>query len=184
MSVEYWHQQATGKVQRGNLQGAIEDLNKALAEAPNDFICLSDRANCYLRTNNYKLAIQDANSAINLGSRYPQTYFTRGMANFSLKNFESAIQDYENVIRIDSTFAEAYKHRGFAYYMLGNNSKLIDDFGKAANSDLAPMSVTGFCAVSRASSLAFSSRKWLVEKGARSELMHFVLQERLLRQKG
>jgi Ca2+-binding RTX toxin-like protein len=37
-------------------------------------------------------------------------------------------------------------------------------------SDLAPMSVTGFCAVSRASSLAFSSRKWLVEKGARSEL--------------
>jgi tetratricopeptide (TPR) repeat protein len=90
-----------------------------------------EQGNTKLTGEDYRGAITDYNSAINLDSTNAEIYNSRGWAYYKLKEYSSAIEDYERSIKFDPDSATAYNNRGLAYYKLGTYEKAIADYTTA-----------------------------------------------------
>ena len=52
----------------------------------------------YLKTEQFKKCIADADKAIKLEPNYVKAYFRRGKAHFARKNWQQAVEDFETVL--------------------------------------------------------------------------------------
>lgn len=73
---------------------ALDALN-----APNAII-LSNRAQAYIKVENYGLAIADATLAIETDPTYPKAYYRRGTAEFALSKAKQARKDFKMVCKL------------------------------------------------------------------------------------
>lgn len=82
----------------GHFLQAIGYYSEALdnLREPNAII-LSNRAQAYIKVENYGLAIADAVSAIETDPTYPKAYYRRGTAEFALNNIKAAKKDFKKV---------------------------------------------------------------------------------------
>lgn len=78
---------------------AIKDYSKSLELYPHLDV-FSARANAYMDTGNFEMAIIDYNEIIEKAPSYPDVYFDRAYANIRLKNFEGAKNDLESQLEI------------------------------------------------------------------------------------
>jgi serine/threonine-protein phosphatase 5 len=67
-----------------------------LLKEPNAII-LSNRAQAYIKVENYGLAIADSTLAIETDPTYPKGYYRRGTAEFALNNVKAAKKDFKKV---------------------------------------------------------------------------------------
>jgi|LauGreDrversion4_2_1035121.scaffolds.fasta_scaffold131522_2 serine/threonine-protein phosphatase 5 len=67
-------------------------------ETNKNAIYYSNRANCHIKLENFGLALQDANKAIEIDKNYDKAYSRRASANLCLFHFEEAIPDLKFLI--------------------------------------------------------------------------------------
>jgi serine/threonine-protein phosphatase 5 len=70
-----------------------------LLDEPNAII-LSNRAQAFIKVENYGLAISDATLAIEADAAYPKAYYRRGTAHFALSKAKLARKDFKQVCKL------------------------------------------------------------------------------------
>lgn len=123
--------QGIEKVIRGDHQGAVEDLSRAIQLNPNDAEAYYKRGNINYDQGNFEAAIEDYTTAVRLNENMPDVFFNRGLAYSEVQDYPSAIDDYNQTIRLNSNDSEAYYKRGKAYFEIKDYRKAIEDYTEA-----------------------------------------------------
>lgn len=84
----------------GKFTDAIKHYSEALEYTPTNAILLSNRAQAYIKLENYGLAIVDADAAIKHDPSYPKAYYRRASAQFALNKFKAARKDLRQVCKL------------------------------------------------------------------------------------
>lgn len=114
--------------ERGELDKALEDINRALIINPNVAYLnytkaelLFNKAGATLNALLYDQSEIYINNTIKQDSVYVDAYILKARINIIRKNAENALDDINNALRISPTLSEPYSLRGFIYQRLGNN---------------------------------------------------------------
>lgn len=84
----------------GHFLQAIKFYSDGLEYQPNNAIILSNRAQAYIKVENYGLALQDADHAIESDPSYAKAYYRRASANYALNHFKLARKDFRQVCKL------------------------------------------------------------------------------------
>ncbi|MEJ0088484.1 MAG: tetratricopeptide repeat protein [Limisphaerales bacterium] len=84
---------------------------------------------------NYKAALTNFTSSIELNPKMPIAYCMRGRARWWLKDYNGAIEDHDKSIALDPKCGGYYSNRGQAEYSLKMMREALIDFNKAIELD-------------------------------------------------
>ncbi len=124
--------QAKQKMEKGNYQGVIKDLNKAINLNPGQSEIYLSRGVAYSQLAMRIAAIADFNKAIEINPENSQAYYYRGDEYLQLGEKQKALQDLNKSIKIDANNPKSYLNRGVVYYLIGNQTKAMENFQQAA----------------------------------------------------
>jgi len=136
-SAESFTEQGTVAFDLGNIQLAMQHLNKAIRVDSNFKRAYFLRSGAKSALGDFEGAIQDINKVLQLSpvdespKMYFLAFFSRGIAKAELGDAKEAILDYDRAIKIDSTDARVYQKRGISNVTLGRKSDACLDFKKA-----------------------------------------------------
>jgi tetratricopeptide (TPR) repeat protein len=104
---------------------ALLDYNTALSLQPNEPMVLTNRAFIYLSRNQYAIAIEDLNKAIEQlpAALAARPYYYRGFGYFKLMDDTRAMSDLNQSLKLDSSAPDPYLFRG----QVEQRQKLYDD---------------------------------------------------------
>lgn len=85
---------------QGHFLKAIRLYSEALEYSPKNAIILANRAQAYIKVENYGLAIVDATHAIQLDPHYAKGYYRRASAYFALNKYKLARKDFRKVVTL------------------------------------------------------------------------------------
>jgi serine/threonine-protein phosphatase 5 len=92
--------QANDFLTAGKYLEAIRLYSEALEYTPTNAIVLSNRAQAFLKVENYGLAIVDADAAIRADPTYAKGFYRRASASFALNKFKAARKDFRQVCKL------------------------------------------------------------------------------------
>jgi tetratricopeptide (TPR) repeat protein len=95
LSAEQWFARALGKLQTGDLDGAIADYTEAIRLNPGYVYAYNNRGNTRAKQGDMTGAIADYDKAIALNPDYAEAYSNRAEAYFALKRVEKALADFK-----------------------------------------------------------------------------------------
>ncbi|MCC6325893.1 MAG: hypothetical protein DCC43_04360 [Candidatus Brocadia sp.] len=121
--------------EKGNIQAALQDVNRAIELHGNDAVAYSNRGVMYEKMHENDRALDDYNKAIALNPDYAPVYYNRGSLYASREIFDKAIMDYSKAIALDPNSALSYYNRGVAFRMIGRRDLSIGDFNSAISLD-------------------------------------------------
>jgi hypothetical protein len=84
----------------GHFLQAIGFYSEALEYAPTNAIILSNRAQAYIKVENYGLAMLDATAAMESDASYAKAYYRRGSAQYALTHYKDARKDFRKVCQL------------------------------------------------------------------------------------
>lgn len=84
----------------GHFLKAIDLYSQALQYTPTNAIVLSNRAQAYLKVENYGLAQADATAAIESDPTYAKAFYRRASAYYALNKFKLARKDFKQVCKL------------------------------------------------------------------------------------
>ena len=84
----------------GHFLKAVKLYSEALEYTPTNAILLANRAQAYIKVENYGLAIIDATAAINYDPSYAKGYYRRASAYFALNKYKQARKDFRKVCQL------------------------------------------------------------------------------------
>jgi tetratricopeptide (TPR) repeat protein len=116
------------KLDKGDLDGALKDVNRALQSDPNNDVSFNMRALIKVEKGDYKGAIEDFTKVIELKPDKFDSYANRGALKFDMHDFKGAIKDFDKAISLNPKGSRAYYSRGTAKYNLGNYTGAIEDY--------------------------------------------------------
>jgi tetratricopeptide (TPR) repeat protein len=126
---------STRYADKEQIEYAMSDLDRAVAENGSNSRPFRQRAEAYRRVGKYDQALRDANEGIRLDPQNADGYAWRGNIFNNTHRYDRAIEDYDQAIKLDPGNAQAYSDRGVAYYFRGNYQKAIDDYSQAIKLD-------------------------------------------------
>lgn len=124
--------QAKKKMETGNSQGAIKDLNKAINLNPGQSEAYLSRGVAYSQLGMRMAAIANFNKAIEINPENSQAYYYRGDEYLQIGEQKKALLDLNKSIKIDANNPKSYFNRGVVYYLIGNQNEARENFQKAA----------------------------------------------------
>lgn len=124
-------QRANQRLKKGDYQEAIQDLEQALALAPDQGVLYFERGLAYRRLHDYSRAIEDLTQAIRLAPDLAEAYYNRGLIRFKVKDYRRAVDDFSHALQLKPEFAEAYFNRNLARRKLGNYEGALADYQAA-----------------------------------------------------
>ena len=89
--------QGNEQLKIGHFLQAIGFYSNALEFSPTNAIILSNRAQAYIKVENYGLAMADASAALDSDPKYAKAYYRRGSAQFALGHLKDAKKDFRTV---------------------------------------------------------------------------------------
>ncbi|KAK9241357.1 hypothetical protein V1525DRAFT_7818 [Lipomyces kononenkoae] len=92
---------------------AIEAYTKALALDPTNKIYYSNRAAAYSASGKHDMAVNDAESALQIDEKYAKAYSRLGLAKFALGDAEGAMNAYGKGIEIEGNGGSDVMRRGY-----------------------------------------------------------------------
>ncbi len=125
--------QAGQKYEQGDDQGAIADLNQAIALNPNYVYGYYNRGLAKGNLGDYPGAIADFDRSLELDTNLVEAYNNRGNAKSNLGDYSGAIADFDRSLELDTNLVEAYNNRGNAKSNLGDLAGAIADYSAAIN---------------------------------------------------
>lgn len=131
LKAEDYFNRGFDKQENGDLQGAIDAYNQAIALNPNYPEAFNNRGNARDDLGDPHSAIEDYSEAIRLNPEYYTAYYNRGIVRKSIGLLEEAIADYGEAVRLKPDYAEAYNNRGNARDDNGDPDGAIDDYTEA-----------------------------------------------------
>jgi tetratricopeptide (TPR) repeat protein len=123
-----WYYLGITYQQIGNFQEAINALSKAIKIDSSFVLALQVRANLYLKTQQYFLALSDIDSSLKLTQYNEQQFINRGLALIGLKRFKEAEKIYERIIQRNEKNVHAWFGLGNVYQGSRNYAKAIDAY--------------------------------------------------------
>ena len=92
---------------------------------------LIEKAILEIEKQNYIVAIEDCNKAIELDSTFIDAYYYIGIANNENQDYDTAIGFFKKTIDLNSKYAKSWNNMGFSFEKLGQFDKAIDSYKKA-----------------------------------------------------
>ena len=133
----------TGFRVKGDYDKAIADyesarrLNPTSATIQTQLVAAyNGRGHAHFTKKEYKEALEDINTAINIDPRNPTPYVNRCVINlYGWKEYDKAIEDCSTAIRISDKSSMAFNHRGYANEMKKNLTAAVADYTRALEID-------------------------------------------------
>ena len=137
----------------GTITSAIDLYTQALAISPgslspkNNAVILSNRAQAYIKVENYGLAISDATTAMEADPSYPKAYYRRGTAEFALNKPKAARKDFKMVCKLKpkDRDARARYRKHYTVAMAASPSQAWTILNRHARDDIAPLRLKELC---------------------------------------
>ncbi|WP_299411617.1 serine protease [Acaryochloris sp. IP29b_bin.148] len=123
--------QATDKLQRGNAQGALQDLDQAIRLNPNYASAYGDRATIKFQQGDRQGALADLDRAIQIDPQLADAYGIRGMYRVAAGNIQGAQADVEQAVRLKPEIG--YAARGVVRWYGSDLKGAKADFDQALN---------------------------------------------------
>jgi tetratricopeptide (TPR) repeat protein len=116
---------------RGDYDGAIAALDRAISLNPNDDYSLYERGLAWLARSDYNRALADFNAVLRLKPNTWGALQERGNAYRGKGDYDHAIADYNAALVIDPAAAAIYFDRGQANALKRDSGMAISDFDRA-----------------------------------------------------
>ena len=92
------------------------------------------RGLAYVDKGQYRMAMADYNSAINLDKNFVEAFNNRGNLYVNMGRYSQALQDYNEALSHDPKYFNAYYNRGILHLRSNELDEAISDFTQAINS--------------------------------------------------
>ncbi|MGN9784219.1 tetratricopeptide repeat protein [Nonomuraea sp. ZG12] len=96
---------------RGDLEGALPDLDAAIAADPGYPDYYLDRGNLLHRLGRPEEAVADYETAMRAGPPFPEPYYNRSEVRYAQGDLAGALADLDYAIELDPGFSDAYVNR-------------------------------------------------------------------------
>lgn len=106
------------KVSATKNENDVKDLDEYINSHPDDSKGLVMRGNYHFKNNEFKKAIQDFSSAIQVNETEVNAYNGRAAAYIKIAKYEEALEDCNQAIDMDPNFSIVYYNRGIVKEML------------------------------------------------------------------
>jgi tetratricopeptide (TPR) repeat protein len=120
---------------RGDLNGAIADLDQAIRLNPKLGVAYNNRCLAYSGQKNYDRAIADCDQAIRLDPKLTVAYNNRCFARIGKGDLDGALADCDQAIRLDPKLATAFGNRCGARLAEGASDAALSDCNRAIELD-------------------------------------------------
>jgi tetratricopeptide (TPR) repeat protein len=123
-----YYTEGVAKAKKGDFDGALSDLDKAIELNPNLVAPYFARGLARQSKSDFKGALADYSKAIQLRPDYSPAYDSRGSLKAAQGDLGGAIADFDKSIEINSTNVRAYSNRCLAKFGkgdLGERGQLI-----------------------------------------------------------
>jgi tetratricopeptide (TPR) repeat protein len=120
---------------KGQLDQAIEDFNKAIALDPAFFKAYLNRGAAFVNRGQFDQANADFDKAIALNPSYSEAHNAKGSLFGMSGALDNAVEQFSKAIEINPGYSAAYGNRGAAYSLLGRNDKALEDLDEAIKLD-------------------------------------------------
>ena len=107
------------------------NADKSIEIHPNS-VAYGIRGSYNLLKGNYRNAIDDTTSALELNSKYMKCYEVRARAKVGIEDYIGALKDAGQAIKLNDKYAKSYEVRAMAQMGLKDYISAKDDFEKAA----------------------------------------------------
>lgn len=130
--------QGNEQLLKGHFLEAIGFYSDALEYSPTNAVILSNRAQAYIKVENYGLAMADADAALETDPNYAKAYYRRGSAQFALGHLKDAKKNFRKVCQLQPKSKDARSK------LQGCEKAIREDaFRKAIESEMtSPLSET------------------------------------------
>lgn len=120
------------KFKNEDIDGALEDFNKAIEKNPKNAEAYLNRAYVYISTGELQEVLDNFDKAIALDSEYVEAYFNRGIIYGYFEEFDKSLADFSKVIALSPEDTEAYINRALIRSRLGDVDGELADLKMAA----------------------------------------------------
>jgi tetratricopeptide (TPR) repeat protein len=127
---DYCHENS----KKDNYDTAIQECSKQISGEVKGALMeysYNNRGIAYSAKNQFDLAIDDFNKAIELSPKYAHAFNSRGTTYIKQNLFELAIADFNTAIDLKPNYEFAYNNSGYAYFLKGDLDKAIADINRA-----------------------------------------------------
>jgi tetratricopeptide (TPR) repeat protein len=93
--------------QKGDYPTAIKHYTEAIKRNPDDAKLYSNRAACYQKLAEFKMACDDADQCIKRDPKFVKAYIRKGMALLAMKKQTEAAEAFQGALELDENNAEA-----------------------------------------------------------------------------
>jgi tetratricopeptide (TPR) repeat protein len=124
------------KMQKGDLDGAIEDFTEAIKAIPKEIGgalagLYVNRSQALAKKGDLEAALADINKAIKIQPNNIYAYQNRADLRRNKGDLDGAIEDYNKAIKLNSKFVAAYEWRGLTLLEQGKDAEAQRDFDKS-----------------------------------------------------
>lgn len=137
------------KYDKGDLDGSLNDFNKAIELNPENSEAYFGRGLLFIKINRYSEALADFDMAISLDSTLSRYFISRGIAHAHFNDLNKAINDFDKAIEHNPFTYMAYNNRGQVKLKQGLLFEAISDLQKAI--ELNPATFQAYINLSEAS---------------------------------
>jgi tetratricopeptide (TPR) repeat protein len=129
------------KMQQNDYRGAIKNFNMILQEDV-FFEAYYHRAVAYLKLEQYNVAMQDYDRAIELNPNSSESFLGLGIIYTKLNHPQEAIHFFSRCLTLNTEDSIAYTNRGYNKLKLDDYLSALDDFDKAL--DINPLNALAY----------------------------------------
>jgi len=130
-----YYNRGIAKSDKGDLDGAIADYDRAIELNPKYARAYNSRGNAKDDKGDSDGAIADYTQAIKFDPKYAIAYYNRGIAKAKRGDLDGAVADYTRAIELGSTNPAAYNNRGAEKLKKGDFDGAITDCNRAIELD-------------------------------------------------
>jgi tetratricopeptide (TPR) repeat protein len=124
-----------GKVESGELDSVITDLDRALQLDPKNVKAYLNRGVAKDEKGDMEAAMQDYDRALMIDPKNPNGYNNRGNIKLSKGDLDGAMTDYNHALQLNPKYINAYYNRGITELLKRETDRAIADFNRALQFD-------------------------------------------------
>lgn len=118
------------EMSKGNNTRALEYINRAIDENPQEYRYYNTRAGIKEKMEDYDGALQDYDNALSINPEYATAYFNRANLYVSFEKTNEAMSDFCMAIKLAPDY-DSYNNRGLLRMSIEDYDGAIYDFNKA-----------------------------------------------------